>query len=63
MKKTIAVKKDESTGEFYLDVDEFIDLFDDPDKIDSYSLEWDDSGTATLCFYDADGNKLYLNKK
>ncbi len=58
MAKTVIVKKDESTGEYYFDVNDLKDLFDDASIIDQYSMEWRDDGSVIIEFFDKDNNKV-----
>lgn len=63
MSKSIQVKKDEDSGEYYFDFDDLKDLFEDPSIVDQYSLEWKDDGSVIMEFFDKDGNKIIVNKK
>lgn len=63
MSKSIQVKKDEESGEYYLDFDDLKDLFEDSSIVDQYSLEWKDDGSVIMEFFDKDGNKIIVNKK
>jgi hypothetical protein len=62
MSKIIPVKKDENTGEYYFDVTDVSDLFEDASIVDTYSLETRDDGTIILEFFDKDGNKVVPTK-
>lgn len=62
MSKTVLIKKDEETGEYYFDVTDLSDLFDDVSVVDSYSLETKDDGTMVLEFFDKDNNKIVPKK-
>lgn len=62
MSKTVLIKKDEETGEYYFDVTDLSDLFDDVSIVDSYSLETKDDGTMILEFFDKDNNKIIPKK-
>lgn len=62
MSKSIQVKKDEESGEYYLDFDDLKDLFEDSSIVDQYSLEWKDDGSIIMEFFDKDGNKIIVNK-
>lgn len=58
MSKTILVKKDEESGEYYFDITELSDLFEDSSIIDTYSVETNDDGSIIVEFFDKDGNKV-----
>ena len=62
MSKTVIVKKNEETGEYYFDVTDLSDLFDDVSLVDSYSLENKDDGSIILEFFDKDNNKISPKK-
>lgn len=62
MSKTVIVKKDEDSGEYYFDISEISDLFEDFSLIDSYSIEQLDDGSIIVEFYDVDGNKVIPSK-
>ena len=63
MSKVIQVKKDEESGEYYLDFNDLVELFDDPNLVDSYSIETRDDNSIVLEFFDKDNNKIYPTKK
>ncbi len=58
MTKTVIIKKDDSTGEYYFDVNDLRDLFEDASIIDQYSMETRDDGSIILEFFDKDNNKV-----
>jgi hypothetical protein len=62
MSKTVVIKKDEETQEYYFDMKDLEDLFPDPSLIDQYSMEWRDDGSILLEFFDKDNNKILPNK-
>jgi hypothetical protein len=62
MAKTVVVKKDEETGEYYFDVTELSDLFDDISIIDTYSIEMRDDKSIVVEFFDKDNNKIVPKK-
>lgn len=62
MSKTIVVKKDEESGEYYFDFEDIKDMFTNPDLIDSYSIETRDDGGIILEFFDKDENKIVPDK-
>lgn len=63
MTKTIQVKKDEESGEFYIDTDQLADLFEDVNIVDSYKFESLEDGSFSLQFFDKDNNVVYPIKK
>jgi hypothetical protein len=62
MAKTVVVKKDEETGEYYFDITELSDLFDDISIIDTYSIEMRDDKSIVVEFFDKDGKKVIPSK-
>ena len=58
MTKTVIIKKDEDTGEYYFDVNDLRDLFEDASIIDQYSMETRDDGSIIIEFFDKDNNKV-----
>ena len=46
------IKKDEDTGEYYFDVNDLRDLFEDASIIDQYSMETRDDGSIIIEFFD-----------
>jgi len=58
MSKTVFIKKDEESGEYYFDVTDISDLFEDASIVDTYSIETKDDGSIVLEFFDKDGNKI-----
>lgn len=62
MSKTISVKKDEESGEYYFDFEDLKEMFTNPELIDSYSLETRDDGVLVLEFFDKDENKVVPDK-
>jgi hypothetical protein len=62
MSKTVVIKKDEETQEYYFDMKDLEDLFQDPSLIDQYSMELRDDGSILLEFFDKDNNKILPNK-
>lgn len=62
MSKTIEIKKDEESGEYYFDFNDLKDLFEDSSIVDQYSLEWKDDGSVVMEFFDKDGNKILPKK-
>jgi len=62
-KTTIFVKKDEETGEHYIDFEDLKCMFDNPEEVDSYSLKTTPDGVILLSFFDKNKNKILPNKK
>lgn len=62
MSKTISVKKDEESGEYYFDFEDLKDMFTNPDLVDSYSIETRDDGSIVLEFFDKDENRVVPDK-
>ena len=62
MSKTVVIKKDEETGEYYFDMKDLEDLFEDASIIDQYSMEWRDDESVVLEFFDKDNNKIIPKK-
>lgn len=62
MSKTVIVKKDEEADEYYFDMKDLEDLFEDASLIDQYSMEWRDDGSVVLEFFDKDNNKIIPKK-
>lgn len=60
---SVKVKKDEETGEFYIDIQDLKELFEDISIIDSYVFEELEGGEFSLQFYDKDENIVYPVKK
>jgi hypothetical protein len=52
------VKKDEETGEHFIDFEDVKCLFEDPLKIAYYSLETSEDGILTLQFFDENNNLI-----
>lgn len=62
MTRTITVRKDEETGEFYFDFEDLQDMFTNPELVDSYSVELREDNTMVLEFFDKDGNRITPDK-
>jgi hypothetical protein len=60
MNKAIQLKKDEDTGETYLDLEDLKDLFD-ISKVEYYDLE-EENGSLILRVYDKDKNLIKPNE-
>lgn len=62
-KNKIEIKKDKDSEDYYIDIYEMADLFDDVEVVESYKLEWKDDGSSVLMeFFDKDGNKVFPKK-
>jgi hypothetical protein len=62
MTNRIEIKKDEDSGEHYIDVYDLADLFEDVDLVESYTLEWKDDGSFSMEFFDKDENRVFPKK-
>lgn len=62
MKKRVEIKKDEDSGEYYIDVYDLADLFEDVDLVESYKFEWEDDGSISMEFFDKDDNRIFPKK-
>jgi hypothetical protein len=60
---SVNIKKDEETGEFYIDIQDLKELFEDISIIDSYVFEELDDGGFSLQFYDKNDNIVHPIKK
>lgn len=63
MSNNISIKKDEESGEYFIDIKDLEHLFEDPSIVDSYSMETRDDGSIVLEFFDKDGTVININKK
>lgn len=61
--KNIQIKKDPDTDEFYLDMQDIHDYFEDPSIVAGYELLELEGGALSIKFYDKDGNHLKLKKE
>lgn len=61
LKKSAKVKKDEETGELYLDLSDFSDYVD-AGKVGSYEMVINEDKTITIKFYDKNGKNLLPKK-
>jgi hypothetical protein len=52
------IKKDEDTGEFYIDIKDLSDMFEDVSLIEYYTLEKNTEGVLTLEVFDKCKNKI-----
>lgn len=62
MTRTITVRRDEETGEFYFDFEDLEDMFTNPELVDSYSIELREDNTMVLEFFDKDDNRITPDK-
>jgi len=62
MTTRIEIKKDEDSGEHYIDVYDLADLFEDVDLVESYKFEWRDDGSISMEFFDKDDNRVFPKK-
>jgi hypothetical protein len=62
MKNRIEIKKDKDSEDYYIDIYDMADLFDDVEVVESYKLEWKDDGSVLIEFFDKDGNKVFPKK-
>lgn len=62
MKVAITLKKDEETGELYIDMNDLVDCFDDISIIDGYEIEELEDNTIAIRFYDVRGNVVNPRK-
>ena len=54
-----AVKKDQESGEYYFDILDLADLFEDISIVESYTIEESTDGVFTLEFFDNLGNRVF----
>lgn len=60
---TTMLKKDEKTGEYYFDLQDFKDILD-IDKVDTYETVINkDTNEVTITFFDKDGKRLLPKSK
>lgn len=52
------IKKDEDTGEFYIDIKDLSNMFEDASLIEYYTLEKNTEGVLTLEVFDKCKNKI-----
>jgi hypothetical protein len=62
MKNRIEIKKDKDSEDYYIDIYDMADLFEDVEVVESYKLEWKDDGSVLMEFFDKDGNKVFPKK-
>jgi hypothetical protein len=54
----IKVKKDEQTGELYIDFSDIADMFEDPSIVEYYTVEESGGSSIVLEFFDKDKNPI-----
>jgi hypothetical protein len=62
MKNRIEIKKDKDSEDYYIDIYDMADLFEDVEVVESYKLEWKDDGSVLMEFFDKYGNKVFPKK-
>lgn len=55
---SIKVKKDEQSGELYIDFNDIAHMFEDPSIVEYYTMEEGESGNIVLEFFDKDENPV-----
>ncbi len=58
----VTIKKDEETGEHYIDFEDLKSLFEEPSKVAYYSIEVLEDNNISLEFFDENEEKLYPKK-
>ena len=58
-RKTIEIKQDLTTQEYYLDFEDIKDLFDKPEDVVYYSLDSNENGTMVFTAFDKDKNQIF----
>jgi len=61
--RSIEIKKDEESGDYFIDFDKISDMFEHPDEVVSYKLEFRDDNSVAISFFDKDDNIVYPIKK
>lgn len=59
----VSIKKDLDSGEFYIDLYELQDYFDDISIIEYYKLEQFEDGNITLSFFDKNNETVNPKEK
>jgi hypothetical protein len=57
---SIKVKKDEESGEYYLDINDLAPYFDDINQISYYTITELSEGQLMVAFFDENDNKVPL---
>lgn len=55
---SIKIKKDDQTGECYIDFNDIAHMFEDPSIVEYYILEENEKGNIVLEFFDKDENPV-----
>lgn len=55
---SVSIKKDEGTGEYYIDVKDLSEFFEDVNKISHYSISELENGVVKVEFYDENNEKV-----
>lgn len=58
MKNSLKIKKDEESGELYIDFNDIFDMFEDPSIVEYYTMEETDNGNIILEFFDKNKNTV-----
>ena len=58
----VTIKKDEETGEHYIDFEDLKCMFEDPSKVAYYSIEVLKDNNIALEFFDENEEKIYPKK-
>lgn len=59
----IPIKKDESSGEFYIDILDLEKIFDNTSEIEYYTVEEVENQALMLNFFNKNNEKVKLNLK
>jgi uncharacterized protein YvpB len=59
----IPIKKDESSGEFYIDILDLEKIFDNTSEIEYYTIEEVENQALMLNFFNKNNEKVKLNLK
>jgi hypothetical protein len=59
----LPIKKDESSGEFYIDILDLEKIFDNTSEIEYYTLEENEDQVLVLNFFNKNNEKVKLNLK
>lgn len=61
-KATLTIKKDESTGEYFLDFYDIAHLFENPDDVTHYEINVNDKESISIKFFDSNNNQVVPKK-
>ena len=56
------IKKDEETGERYIDFEDLMSMFEDPSEVAYYSVEVLEDNTIAIQFFDENEEVVYPKK-